>query len=478
MTIAESPATTARGPATARALENAVFSAAMLAHRLPWTDVPARALGLDALTREGVTSGLLAHLRRTRSGRPVRLRTAFGTFLVPSSRVDAAGLLARAEEAGVLGTPCGLTAGGLRYGLSPHVPLGREVPVARGQWAALVAEDVDGLIAARRGDGTVDWHEWRRGMARVARRVVVGAAAAEDTLLSEIVARASTESGSRSHAARTAALGRRLAPYLADADPDSPAGWLVADGAGPETAAAALAHALGVVGEAAAGATLQALALLSVGAVTGAGEAVGEALRRYPAVPAAVYPVSGAFVWEDTAVEAGTEILWAPGWARDEDHSGAGPSPLCGAPSGCAAARFAEHIAREVVGRVTEAVHPVVISPRFGADRLPEVLDPGTLLVAFREAEGLPGDGRVTVGLPAAVPLSARGFAPAAYGALAHAGADRLERHSESLAACAGNGGWDVDEAGEAFRMTLLGHAERCARAADDVRRAAKRLAG
>lgn len=100
MTTAESPATTARRPATAWPLENAVFSAAMFAHRLPWTDAPARALGLDALTRDGVRGGLLAHLRRTRSGRPVRLRTAFGTFLVPPSGADAASLLAAAQEAG------------------------------------------------------------------------------------------------------------------------------------------------------------------------------------------------------------------------------------------------------------------------------------------------------------------------------------------------------------------------------------------
>ncbi|MEV6687132.1 hypothetical protein AB0N28_17570 [Streptomyces sp. NPDC051130] len=478
MTTAESPATTARRPATAWPLENAVFSAAMLAHRLPWTDAPARALGLEALTRDGVRGGLLTHLRRTRSGRPVRLRTAFGTFLVPPSADGAAGLLAAAEEAGVLGAPSGLTPGGLRYGLSPHVPLEREVPVARGQWAAVAAEDVDAVIAARRGDGTLDRDTWRRGTARVARRVVVGAAAAEDTLLSEIAARASAESGSRTYGARSAALARRLAPYLADPDPASLAGWLLADGAEPEAAGAAVAHALAVVEGAVAGTAPQALALLAVGSVAGPGEAVGEALRRYPAVGAAVYPVEGAFVWEELAVEYGTEILWAPGWAPEEDRPGRWPSALCGSTSGCAAARFAEHIAEEVVRRVVATVHPVLISPSFSADRLPDTLDPDTLLLAFREADGLIADGRVTVGLPAAVPVPVRGFAPAAYGALAHASADRLERHAESLAACAGNSGWDTDEAGERFRMTLLGHAERCAKAAGDVRRAAKRLAG
>ncbi|MFJ2766726.1 hypothetical protein [Streptomyces sp. NPDC087300] len=39
-----------RRPLAARPLESALFSAAMLGHRLPWTDAPARLLGLDALT--------------------------------------------------------------------------------------------------------------------------------------------------------------------------------------------------------------------------------------------------------------------------------------------------------------------------------------------------------------------------------------------------------------------------------------------
>ncbi|MFE3284218.1 hypothetical protein ACFXJJ_14005, partial [Streptomyces sp. NPDC059233] len=85
---------------------------------------------------------------------------------------------------------------------------------------------------------------------------------------------------------------------------------------------------------------------------------------------------------------------------------------------------------------------------------------------------------RITVGLPTALPVAAHGYAPASYAALAQASAERLERHAESLAACAGHTGWNDDEAGEHFRMVLLGHADRCAKAAADVRRAAQRLAG
>ncbi|MER7463130.1 hypothetical protein [Streptomyces sp. NPDC097981] len=496
MTTADTPATPARRPATAWPLENAVFSAAMVAQRLPWVDAPARALGLDVLTREGVTRRLLAFLRRTRSGRPVQLRTPFGSFLLPLAAADAAGLLARADEAGALAPAVGLTAGGQRYGLSPHVPLPRDAAVPAAELAALVAEDVDRVIAARRGDGTLEWHDWHRGMLRLGRRVVAGAAAVEDTLLSEVLAAATAAVDSRSYGGRAEALRRRLAPYLADPDPASVAGRLTAQGPGsegtdPDVAVPAVAHTLALVSEAAAGTVLQALALLAAGAADSPEAAVGEALHRYPPVAAAVYPVRADFVWEDLAVASGTEILRVPGWLRGLDDGGR-PDPrpsgasataepegmpaLCGAPTGCAATRFAALVAEHVVRAVTEAVRPVVISPQFTADRLPDTLDPRTLVLALEDLTARPGDGRVTVGMPTAVPVSAFGYAPAAYGALAHASADRLERHAESLAACAGNSGWNAGEEGERFRMILLGHAERCATAADGVRQAAKRL--
>ncbi|MFB6806127.1 hypothetical protein [Streptomyces sp. NPDC056387] len=496
MTSAESPATTPRRPATAWPLENAVFSAVMAAQRLPWVDAPARALGLDALTRDGVTRRLLAFLRRTRSGRPVRLSTPFGSFLVPLAGPDAAGLLARADEAGALAPAVGLTAGGQRYGLSPHVPLPRDAAVPAAELGALLSEDVDRVIEGRRGDGTLEWHDWRRGMQRLGRRVVAGAAAVEDTLLSEVLTAATEAADGRAYPGRADALRRRLEPYLADPDPDCLAGRLTGRGPGgrgtdPGTALPAVAHALALVSEAAAGTVLQALALLAVGAAESPEAAVGEALRRWPPVAAAVYPVREDFTWQDLAVRAGTEILRVPGWLRGldgETHPEPGPSgpsataaasgmpPLCGAPTGCAASRFAALVAEHVVRVVTASVRPVVISPQFTADRLPDALDPRTLVVALEDLAARPGDGRVTVGKATAVPVSAFGYAPAAYGALAHASADRLERHAESLTACAANSGWNADEEGERFRMLLLGHAERCATAADGVRRAAKRL--
>ncbi|AWZ09065.1 hypothetical protein DRB89_36260 [Streptomyces sp. ICC4] len=474
-----------------------MFSAAMLAQRLPWTDAPARALGLDALTREGVTRSLLAHLRRTRSGRPVRVTTPFGSFLVPLTPADSEALLARADEVGALEPAVGLTPGGHRYGLSPHaVPEGgMGAPGERSP--ALVARVVDEVIGARRGDGTLPWQVWHEGMARLARLVVLGEGAAEDTLLGEITSRAAAATDRLERETWGHALRRRLVPHLERPDPASPAGRLLAAPAGADRStdrstdrgphrssgadgvAGAVAHLLALVSEAASSTALQALALRTVDPAASPEEAVARALRLYPPVAAAVYRVRAPFAWEDLEIGAGTEILCAPGWSvlpGDPARPGAWPSPLCGAPGDCPATRFAALAAEEVVRAVTAAARPMLISPVLTARRLPATLDPRTLLLALGERAGRPGDGRVTVGMPAAAPVPARGCTPASYGALARASAERLESHADSLAACAETGGWSEDEAGERFRTVLLDHARRCVTAADGVRRAANRL--
>ncbi|WP_405496839.1 hypothetical protein [Streptomyces sp. NBC_00096] len=474
-------ATAPRPPATAWALENTVFSAAMAAHRLPWTDAAARVLGLDALTREGVTRALLEHLRRTRAGSPVRLSTPFGTFLVPLTPAVSESLLVRADEEGVLEPATGLTAGGHRYGLSPHTAVPPEAFAPAGALSVPVAEEADAAIAARRGDGTVQWAAWCEVTGRLSRRLVAGEAAAEDTLLSEIVTRAKSVKGRAAREDLAAALHRRTkALYLEGGDPGTLVGRLVTAGADADTVVAAVAHVLDLVSEATTTTALQALALGSVDPVLTPGEAVARALSHYPPVAAGVHRVRAPFVWEELAIGAGTEILCAPGWLSPPRDGGAGPgawpSALCGTPSGCAATRFAALVAEELVRAVTAAARPLVVSPRLTAGRLPGTLDARSLLVAL-EPSGGPGDGRVTVGGSAAVPVRVRGCAPASYGALARASAERLEGHAESLAACSGAAGWAGDETGERFRMVLLDHSRRCADAAEGVRRAADRLA-
>ncbi|MFD8980553.1 hypothetical protein [Streptomyces sp. NPDC059564] len=465
MTPADGPATTASRPETAAPLENVLFSAALVARRLPWADLPARTLGLDALTREGLTRRLVAHLRGRRDdGRPVRLRTPFGTFLVPLTRADAESLLTRADGAGALGSAYGLADDGRPYGLSPHA-------APEGAWEVLTEDELDGLtaqvaehlapvIAARREDGTLDGDHWHDAVLRLSRRVVLGADAAEDTLLSEMVTAAADAAGGRAYEVRAAAVRRRLAPYLAHPGPGSLAGRMAARGRGAPEPDLAVAHALALVSTATSVSALQALAVLAAGAASPE-EAVDRVLDRYAPLSAVVYPVRAPLGADGgPVIEAGEEILYAPPLLgqRVEGERTDPAWALCGNPSGCGAARFAALVGRELVRGITTGARPVLLAPRFAVDRLPDTLDPRTVVVAL---DGPPNRH--------AAPLSA-------YGALGRGGADRLDRHAESLAACAADTGWNGSEVGERFRMSLLDHADRCSRAAADVRRAARRL--
>ncbi|WP_327411526.1 hypothetical protein [Streptomyces sp. NBC_01233] len=476
MTHADGPATAAARPETAWPLENLLFSTALVARRMPWADLPARTLGLDALTLDGLTSRLMAHLRSGRDGRPVRLRTPFGAFLVPLTRADAESLLARADGAGALGTPSGLAADGRRYGLSPHVvPAGAREAAAQGGAGGLsaqVAEHLAAVTGARREDGTLDRDRWEAVMLRLSRYVVLGSEAAEDTLLSEMVSAAADAAGGRAYGARAAVVRRRMAPYLADPEPGCLAGRLAAGGRGGPEPHQAVAHALAMVSAATGVPALNALALLAAdadasgtradatGTAPSAGEAtdraadraMGRALEQHPALTAVVYPVRAPLRAQGLAIGAGEEILYDPALlGRRVEGERTDPAwALCGNPSGCAVAGFAARVGREVVRQVAGAVRPVVPHARFAVDCPTDTADSRAVAVA--------------------APLGA-------YGARGRVGADRLDRHAQSLSACAADTGWSGSEAGERFRMVLLAHADRCSRAASDVRRAAGWLA-
>ncbi|WP_030721693.1 hypothetical protein [Streptomyces sp. NRRL F-2580] len=515
MTHADGQATAAR-PETAWPLENMLFSAALMARRIPWADLPARTLGLDALTHDGLTSRLMAHLRSSRNGHPVRLRTPFGPFLVPLTRTDAETLLTHGANAGALGTPCALAADGRRHGLSAHPAAGT---AAAGAWEAVapggpdglselsgpdglselsglgglcdqVAEHLAAVTGARREDGTLDRSLWEAGTQRLSRHVVLGVGAVEDTLLSAMVSAAAGAVGGRAYEARAAALRRRMAPYLADPEPGCLAGRLTAAGPAGWEPHPALAHALALVSAATGATALRALTLLTAdtdmaasGARTGAtepappateaiGQAMDRAVEQHPVQSAVVYPVHAPFTAHGQTIQAGEEILYDPALfgprcqGRRTDPAWA----LCGNPSGCPTADFAVHVSREVIrqatarpaaigaivgtggtgGQVAGGVRPVFPGARSAVDPLPEGADSRFAAMT--------------------APL-------AAYGTRGRADADRLDRHAESLSACAAETGWNAGETGERFRMVLLAHAERCARAADDVRRAARWLA-
>ncbi|MDG4856883.1 hypothetical protein P8605_01685 [Streptomyces sp. T-3] len=476
--------TAAKAPTTAWPLENVLFSAALAAQRIPWIDAPARALGLRLFTREHLTQQLLAQLKRTGSGRPIRLRTPFGTFLTPLSEDDARSLVARADAAGALGTVTGLTAEGRRQHVTPHVTM----PVAVGPLpdtvGVAVAQEASRLIAARRSDGTVAWHDWQAVTQRLARRAVLGASAADDTLLSGILTAMTTAEDSSEFAAHRQALRRRLTPYLRETQ-GALASTVTAAGLSEGECAEAVEHLLALVTQVA-GPALQALALVTVQPLmppaNRAHEAVHEALRRYPPMPMAVHQVQAPFKWRTLAIDADTEILCASAWLRGldcdgEDRSDAMPAPLCPSPSPCAAAELATLVAVELVGALISNTRPIVLSPQLSPHALPHILSPVTLTVAFADSDTLRADGRVCVASTAVGAKPASGQSPAHYAGLARASAERLERQAAALTDRAAHTGWDNDAYGERSRMTLLAHAERCTKAAADVRRTAKWLA-
>ncbi|MFF1377504.1 hypothetical protein [Streptomyces sp. NPDC058308] len=492
--------TAARRPPKAWPLESALISAALAAQRVSWIDAPARALGLKPFTRQHLTRQVLAQLRRTAGGRPTRLRTAFGTFLMPLNADDATGLIDRAEEAGARGTVTALTAQGRRLRVTPHAALPVALGAVRAQVREAVAREAAEIYAARRTDGGVARDDWCALTARLARRIVLGDDAADDSLISAILEAVAQADDSTEYAARAAALRRRLDAYVHAAHPAGLAGSVrdeVADdtrdaavedtrGAiAEDTRDAVVEHVLETLTRALADTVPQALALLTVQPLMPATDrterAVGEALRRYPPLAASLHEVRAPFTWHGTAVDAGTEILCATAWLRDleeaQGHGSHDPSAsLCAAPGPCAAAELAVLTATELVRALTRHGEPVVLAPHLTPDALPADLPAASLRLALAD------DAHAAADL-AARPVAdgyvapAAGQSPAHYAAFTEAGACSLEEHARKLTDCARQSGWNHDAFGEQCRMTLLAHAERCTRAAADARRAAEWLA-
>ncbi|MFJ9038820.1 hypothetical protein ACIRF8_19780 [Streptomyces sp. NPDC102406] len=468
-------------PATAWPLENALISAALAAQRVSWIDAPARSLGLKPFTRQHLTRQALAGLRRRTSGRPTRLRTAFGTYLMPLTADDATGLVGRAEETGARGTVTALTAEGRRLRLTPHAPLPVPLGALRDEVRAAAEETAAAIHAARHTDGSLARADWCALAARCARRIVLGADAAADSLVSAILDVAARAEDPTEYTGRVAALRRRLDPYVHGAQRS---GVLTA-GLAAGDADAVVEHALETVTRALTDTAAQALALVSVDPPLPADDrierSVGEALRRYPPLAATVHQVLAPFTWHGLDVEAGTDLLCATAWLRDLDEArghgaGGASASLCAAPAPCGAAELAALAATELVRALVRHAEPVVLAPHLGADALPAELPAASLRLALADADHTPDRTAARPTADGSGPLAA-GQSAARYATLVAAGARSLDEHARRLADCARQSGWNHDAFGEHCRMTLLAHARRCARAAADARRAADWLA-
>ncbi|MBW5422084.1 hypothetical protein GKQ77_10985 [Streptomyces sp. BG9H] len=474
--------TAARRPTVAWPLENALVTAAMAAQRISWIDAPARALGLKPFTRQHLTRQVLAQLRRTARGRPILLRTAFGTFLTPLNSEDARSLIGRAEEAGARGAVTALTSHGRRLRLSAHAPLPVALASLHTRVRAVAAEEALELLASRGADSVLDRADWCAVTRRIARRLVLGDGACDDTLIGDILEATLQAADATEYTARVAALRRRLDPYVHDPEPDPDA--LVAVVPDDGSRDGVIEHVLETVTRALTDTVPQALALASVGPVAPATDrverAVGSALRRYPPLSATVHEVRAPFRWRGMGVESGTEILYATAWLRDLDqgrgHGDEAPSAsLCAAPAPCAAAELAVLVASELTRALLRHAEPVVLAPHIERGALPAELHADSLDLALTDVEPYMTDGALAPGAGGLAPVAGSGVAR--HAALAAESARSLEEHARQLAECARQPGWNDDAFGEQCRMTLLAHAERCARAAADVSRAARWLA-
>lgn len=478
---ADDTTTAPRRPTTAWPLESTLFSAAMAAQRISWIDAPARALGLKPFTRRYLTGQVLAQLRRTARGRPLLLRTAFGTFLTPLNAEDARSLIGGAEEAGARGTVTGLTARGRQLHLTAHVPLPITLSALSTRARATTAETALEILGMRGAGSTLRHADWCAAARRLARRIVLGDEAADDTLVSDILDLTSHAADTTEHTERLAALRRRLALYVHDPAPES----LVAAVPDDDTRQGVVEHVLETVTRALTDTVPQALALASVLPVASATDrveqAVSSALRRYPPLSATVHEVCAPFRWRDMGIAPGTDILYVTAWLRDLDHEHGhshvdeGPSAsLCAAPAPCAAAELAVLAATEVTRAVLRHAEPVVHAPRIDPAALPADLHADSLDLALMDTDPRTGTGILAPDEALSAPGAGRGSAR--HAALAHDSARSLDEQARQLANCARQPRWNHDAFGEQCRMTLLAHAERCARAAADVRRTAQWL--
>ncbi|MBB4951636.1 hypothetical protein F4556_007171 [Kitasatospora gansuensis] len=482
-TEAEKPVRPPRPPAL-WSYEGAVLGALLTARQLPWLDAPARALGVRSLTLDGLTELLAGHLNRIHAGHPLRLPTPLGTYLVPVTRPDASDLLEAARAAGAIGPGDGLDhAGRPRRQLAcaavpyPARALGRTA-------AAVAAQEIGRLPAHRDTDDLITPQQWTEAARRIARRLVAGDAAADDTVLSRVLAAAVDAAGTRREADWADALRRRLDPYLRGPARGGLAGYLARRAEHPDPAPA-LEHTLAVVTDALCHTVPQAIALTSTdGGPDSAEDAVRTALDLWPPIAATTYRTGAAFAWHGDRIPAGSRILCASAvlnaLARqdsDQPTSSDGlPSPLCSSPEPCPATRLAVLVAETVVRAALEATRPALLSPALDPHRLPGVLDPGALRLAFHDRADAPPRSRVSPNRAGTSrDLTPQGEPTTHYAQLATAGATRLTRHAESLANCAEDARW-TGPVGERFRMALLRHARRCAVTAADLRHAADRL--
>jgi cytochrome P450 len=266
-----------------------------------------------------------------------------------------------------------------------------------------IASEEAGAIAA---DGEIDWDAWSAAFGRIARRVILGSAAADDTELSETLAEMMSEANGMpgKPSERLAAFNARLADYVQAAAPSSLVGQFPEAPADPDTKPVGqIAHWLFATGDTLAINSFRALALLASHPAQRTrpldeeylGACLEEAMRLWPTTTMLSRVTVADTQWGGDNVPAGTQVLipntflhrdstrhdWADRFAPERWLSGEASGDwsfnhFSRGPQGCPGTALAKLLGTAAVGAVLGAGEPTLESPSLDpAKPLPQMLD-------------------------------------------------------------------------------------------------------
>lgn len=326
----------------------------------------------------------LARLRARHGGRPVVLRLGVRRVVLPLSDDDVRHVLdaspepyatatrekraalGRFEPHGVLISDAADRPDRRRFN-EAVLDTARPVHRLAGTMAAVAREEA-GALLARTDDGSVGWPAFTDAWYRVVRRVVLGDAARDDTVLTDLLARLRAQANWAMFAPRrpalTAAFLDRLRAHLDRAEPGSLAAVAAATPTGPRTEAVEQVPQWLFAFDAAGMAAFRALALLAThprelaavraeladGGRTGSATlraTVLEAVRLWPTTPAILRETTAATHLGGVPLAPGTLVLICPAlFHRDrERHTWADdftPRLWTGAPPRAALVPFSD----------------------------------------------------------------------------------------------------------------------------------------
>jgi cytochrome P450 len=276
----------------------------------------------------------------------------------------------------------------------------------------IAAEEISALAA----EGEIDWESWSAAFQRIARRVVLGPAARDDTELSKTLAEMMSEANGMpgKPSAQLSAFTARLGEYVQDAAPASLVGRIAGAPADAETKQVGqVAHWLFATGDTLAINAFRALALLAshpdqrARALTDDDYLAGcleEAMRLWPTTSMLAREAVTDTEWDGETVPAGTQVLipntffhrdtsrheWADDFAPERWTSGEATDDwsfnhFSRGPQGCPGQALAMLLGTAALRAVIDAGEPELEAPKLDpAKPLPRMFDFFGIRVAVR----------------------------------------------------------------------------------------------